>query len=60
MGWATLALFAIGCALLWMAWSENARPTSADQRLGSAVFAILAAACLGLAFLLWMAWVSFG
>ena len=60
MGWAVLVLLAIGCALLWMAWSENTRPTSADERLGSAAFAVLAAACFGLALLLWMAWVSFG
>ncbi len=60
MGWAALALFVIGGALFWMAWSDNARLTSADERLGAAIFAVLGAACLGLAFLLWMAWVSFG
>ncbi|EHP94859.1 hypothetical protein MetexDRAFT_0204 [Methylorubrum extorquens DSM 13060] len=59
MGWAALVLFVIGCALFWMACSDNARLTSADERLGAAIFAVLGAACLGLAFLLWMAWVSF-
>jgi len=60
MGWAALVLLVIGCALLWMARVANARPTSADDRLGSAIFVVLAAACLGLALLLWVAWVTFG
>lgn len=60
MGWAALVLFAFAAALLWLAWQTNIAQTSADDRLGSAIYAVLGAACLLLSVLLWGLWLSFG
>lgn len=60
MGWAALVLFAFAAALLWLAWQTNIAQTSADDRLGSAIYAVLGVACLVASVLLWGLWVSFG
>ncbi len=60
MGWAALVLFAFAVVLLWLAWQTNIKQTSADERLGSLIYAVLGAACLLLAVLVWGAWLSFG
>ena len=60
MGWAALAFLALAAVLAALALRISTAPTSADDRLGSAIFAAASAVCALIAVVLWAIWVSLG